>query len=113
MYLSGPSLLNSVESYRILPAKSFESVGFSRVKRQSSRENMIKGRRKARKGYLMKHVQHVPQNLNAERVSSIIHINDADEVIVEHLYKNNTAIIHIILYFTRTILFVTIILNKL
>ena len=40
----------------------------------------MKGRRKARKGYHMKNVQQVSQNLNAERVSSIIHINDADEV---------------------------------
>ena len=46
----------------------------------------MKGRRNARKGYDMKNVQQVPQNLNAERVSSIIHINDADEVKNEHLH---------------------------
>ena len=82
--------MTSIKSHKILPAKSFE---FSRVKRQSSRENMMKVRRKARKGYDMKHVQQVPQNLNAERVSSIIHINDADEVKNEHLHLNFIAII--------------------
>ena len=54
----------------------------------------MKVRRKARKGYDMKHVQQVPQNLNAERVSSIIHINDADEVKNEHLHLNFIAIIY-------------------